>query len=993
MSTNTLNSGRDHQQDSDGADFRTKNPGQQHYDSQFSTIASGLGDVEKRGNSIASDRGNNSSSIHNQESMPVSPIKSTATPMTKSQKQDNFTLNRRMLLKLVTSKKLRGKSSLFALLLVLFGGGGFLTVFFSPSLALINMKEVLTENLNEQLHVVDERSSMLLRSKLKDMTTGSCGAIKIKCKFATISDKQVERFKAAGIEVKTTPKEERKFFSGSRGQILEINYIDNDGVTVIKNAADLQHNILNNVAFRAAMLQVHNPLYKSLTDKTALSVMQRLKITRGLAIDGKTDEDKQKSIDKRVSGVESGTDKTIIIKKDENGNEVYTDSDGNTISKEAHDAAKEQSARIEEYSKNGGVSGVLKNAVKGASIVGYMDVACTVYNSFRLVSGLSKVHVEAQAARYAMTTGLTPADASKVGDISEEQLNFVNNKLTTPYQEEQVLDTSKINTPGSASSPALMASTEAGMTATDGPGYRMMYGEAPDLTPRASRFMIGGGSVAMLDGVLQGVAGVVNLGDTNPQKVSEKCGYIQNPVVRFTGLAVGIVAGFGTFGLTTVASIGGSAAIALALPFLEAQAADILAGNVFKGISSVDSGDAIVVGTIALFGNIAKARGLKPLSAAEGMKYTAASQASRSRYVESQQYLARATPLDVSNRYSFLGSIASTIAPIAQRSKASASAAMMNIASVIPTSLSLLTKPAGAARVLDEDYYDKCNDAGYDMLGLGADAFCGVHYGIDEADLKIEPGTIVDFMVANGEIDPDSEYGDPKDNGRDWNYVKYLKECANRTMGWGENSEENEGNGLNCVKPENEGQNRYYRLYTIDKSVDASMDGEEATVADNGKSQDTGISNQGWTFPTISDATIKAGFQTTENPQHDGVDISSAAILGQPVYAARDGKVTARGEKTGIGYWVVIEHMVDGKMLSTVYGNLQAASITVEVGDDVTAGKVIGKVGRGGEDDTAHLHFEVWDGSPVGNRGKAIEPTPIIEASRRRGMIEGATDA
>lgn len=990
MSTNTLKSGRDNQQDSDGGGFYTQNPGQQDYNTKFNSITAGLGDVEKRGNSIANDH---KSGVGEQESSPISPIKSPLTPMTKSQKQDNFTLNRRMLLKLVTSKKLRGKSSLFALLLVLFGGGGFLTVFFSPSLALINMKEVLTENLNDQLHTVDARSSMLLRSKLKDMTTGSCGAVKIQCKFATMSDKQVERFKAAGIEVKTTPKEERKFFSGTRGHILELNYVDTEGVTSIKTAAELQHNVLNNPAFRAALLKAHNPLYRSITDKTALSVMKRLGVSRALAIEGDTDEDKQKNIDKRVSGVDNSTNKTITIKKDENGREVYTDSDGNEVSKEAYDAAREQSARIDEYSKNGGVNSVLKNAVKGASIVGYMDVACTVYNSFRMVSALSKVQVEAQAARYAMTVGLTPPDASKAGQLSESQMNFVSTTILSEREPSQVLDTSKLATPGSAASPATMTDPEAGMNGLDGPGYRMAaYGEAPDLTPRASRFMVGGGSVSMLDGVLQGVASVVNLGDPNPQQVSQKCGYIQNPVVRFTGLAIGIVAGFGTFGLTTVASIGGSAAIALALPFLEAQAADIVAGNVFKGISDVDSVDAIVVGSVALFGNIAKARGMKPLSAAEGMKYAAASQESRNRYTETQQYIARATPFDVSNRYSFMGSIASTLTPALLRSKSSVSAAMMNVTSLIPTSLGLLTKPVGAARALDEDYYKKCNDAGYATLGLGADAFCGIHYGIDEADLKILPSDIVNYMVANNEIDPESEYGDPKDNSKSWNYVKFLKECANRTVGWGEDQDENQGNGLNCVKPENEGQNRYYRLYTIDKSVDASMDGEEAVVADTGNSQDTGISNQGWTFPTVSDATIKVGFQTTENPQHDGVDISNAVILGQPVYAARDGKVTASGEKSGLGHWVVIEHMVDGKMLSTVYGNLQAGSITVKVGDDVMAGKIIGKVGRGGEGDTAHLHFEVWDGSPVGNRGKAIEPTPIIEASRRRGMMEGAVD-
>lgn len=135
----------------------------------------------------------------------------------------------------------------------------------------------------------------------------------------------------------------------------------------------------------------------------------------------------------------------------------------------------------------------------------------------------------------------------------------------------------------------------------------------------------------MLDGVLQGVASVVNLGDPNPQQVSQKCGYTESccalywPCDRYCGRLWHLW----PHDRCEYWWLGGNST---ALPFLEAQAADIVAGNVFKGISDVDSVDAIVVGSVALFGNIAKARGMKPLSAAEGMKYAAASQESRNRY-------------------------------------------------------------------------------------------------------------------------------------------------------------------------------------------------------------------------------------------------------------------------------------------------------------------------------------------------------------------------
>jgi len=960
---------------------------------QFDKTAKQIRDEE---DSFYTFSGKKASTVREQEEEGAAPKVPNARNLSHEKREQNRTFNQEVLQRLFKSKKLRRNSSLITLLLVLFGGGGALTVFFSPTLAIIQMKEVFTQNLNEQLHAVDERSAVLLRSKLKDLTSGSCGAIKIQCKFKTLSDKQVEKFKAAGIEIETTPADQRKWYN-NRGQIEKISFKDDKGNKIdITKPENLQKELLSNVPFRAAMIKGYNPLFASLTDKTALSVIRKLKISRAPVVTGESDEERQKRINDVVSGVEDSNAKTVSIRKDEDGNDHYYDSGGNELTKEEYDAGKAQAERGENYLKNGGTKGVLDAALKGASIVGYMDSACTVFNSLRFMSATAKTIMMAQAARFSYSMVLNPADWIKAEGANEDSVNFIGNNLATPYEGSETLDESQLRKPGSAEHPATVADPEKGKVAQDGPGYRMAaYGDAPDLSMRASKFMIGGGPTSLFDGFLQGVATVVNLGDPNPQKVSEKCGYIQNPIVRFGGLAIGIVAGVGTFGLSTALGIGGSLAFAMMLPYIEAHGAEILAGNVFQNISGIDSGDAAAVGAVAFFGSIAKARGMKPTSAAEGMKYAAASQASRSRYIETQQYLARATPFDITNPYSFVGSIAGTLAPTLQRSKASASAAMMNITSLIPTSFASLVKPAKAARTLDENYYKKCNDIGYQELGIGADAFCGVHYGLSDEELAMDPIENVDWMVANNEIDPDTGEAKPEGGPVDdsnWSYAKFMKECPNRTVGWGENQDENEGNGFNCVDPAKEEKNKHYRVYTLDKSVDESLDGEPvgtvgSSAAITPREENGVVGADGWAFPTRPEFTITSDYESPDRPDHKGVDIAGKSAVeteGEPIFAAYDGVVKAAGQANGYGNWIVIEHNIGGKIMSTVYGHMYDDGVLVRVNQTVHAGDQIGRIGSAGNSTGPHLHFEVWEGSPLdSSSGKQVNPNPYLTAARK----------
>ncbi len=85
---------------------------------------------------------------------------------------------------------------------------------------------------------------------------------------------------------------------------------------------------------------------------------------------------------------------------------------------------------------------------------------------------------------------------------------------------------------------------------------------------------------------------------------------------------------------------------------------------------------------------------------------------------------------------------------------------------------------------------------------------------------------------------------------------------------------------------------------------------------------------------------------------HQGIDL--AAQTGQPIYAIADGTVTHSGWEPGYGQSVVMDH---GHGLETRYAH--CSQLLVPVGQVVTKGQPIAKVGSSGHSTGPHLHFEV----------------------------------
>ncbi len=113
------------------------------------------------------------------------------------------------------------------------------------------------------------------------------------------------------------------------------------------------------------------------------------------------------------------------------------------------------------------------------------------------------------------------------------------------------------------------------------------------------------------------------------------------------------------------------------------------------------------------------------------------------------------------------------------------------------------------------------------------------------------------------------------------------------------------------------------------------------------------------------DGKINSGFGYRKDPFrssigfHSGVDID--AKFGDPVVATADGVVKKTGWQGSYGKTVVLQHE-DG--FETIYGHL--SKISVEEGQKVKVGEVIGKAGNTGRSTGTHLHYEVLkDGQRV----------------------------
>ncbi len=161
----------------------------------------------------------------------------------------------------------------------------------------------------------------------------------------------------------------------------------------------------------------------------------------------------------------------------------------------------------------------------------------------------------------------------------------------------------------------------------------------------------------------------------------------------------------------------------------------------------------------------------------------------------------------------------------------------------------------------------------------------------------------------------------------------------------------------------------------------ASITATRATTAQDSSTTEPGLA---YSYPVTWGTPISGAFGEVSSdwPRgHAGVDFNGD--LGDPVFAATDGKVTyATYNDYGYGNLVMIMRK-DGTQ--TRYAHL--SKIKVKRGQRVHAGDLIGKIGATGAAFGAHLHFEVRVGAaltPSNPDGLWTGPKPGIPAKPPR---------
>jgi endonuclease/exonuclease/phosphatase family metal-dependent hydrolase len=699
--------------------------------------------------------------------------------------------------------KVRGvfgrKSASIGIIGILVAAFGGMSVLFAPGLAVVHLKEVFTEDLNDAVTAMDLRSVHVYRAKLKDLgKKGICTGVKIRCGLRGMTDKQLRAFSRAGVDIDVGDKNPVT----RKTSVRAMTFTKSDGTKVtITNPSQLNRH-LGDRSIRNQLRRAYNPKFYSAWDKTFGKVLTKWKTSRADKLKGNTPEEMDESMKSATAGDQVDLERQAGTS---DPGEDGTQEDINNHNSESGHISDTESAT---HGGVGGVGHVFGGAVKGVGILGALDSACTVYNTSRAIEAGAKIIRARQLIQFSMVF-LTFADQVKAGEATEQQAEYVGDKLTAIDTREFVVNETSKNKDEQVKNPYFEKS------AFDSEGAKAaFYNDAPTLTAQSQQFTVGGGgtlgTLSAINGKITGILG------GNP---AGKCKLVQNPFVRGGSAIVGVVAGFFSGGATLAWSVGSSLAISLALPILESYLKDMIAGEtVSPNTKGVDAGNAIFSGTGALLGSGAQARGMKPANKSDLETYLAKNKQVQDEYIAMGVEDAKSTPFDIMNQYSFAGMFARRMLPSYLRSSSSTAAFVASPLSMASTAISSITPSAKAVGDFNPERFSKCNDRGYSELGIDADVFCNVRYTMSSKELSMDTEEVYMYMFESGQIDEDHNVVSGSD------YEKFLENCVNRPSGWGDvdPDAENSSTGADCMGDDDKLSS--FRVYTMDRSIEEGMD-------------------------------------------------------------------------------------------------------------------------------------------------------------------------
>ena len=918
--------------------------------------------------------------------------------------------------------RLTKKGPLGGIVLLLAAGAFGITGLLSPSLLLVQMTQIFTNNFNDAHPALTVRTKALMAKKINNtknsFSESKDGKCNIRCKMGTMSDGMKRNLDARGFDVQG----EKKF-----GRWVVKSMTLPDG-TVVDNGAKFKEAMKDPVNF-AKFSQVYNSKTAYfLNTKFGTMLKTKLGLTKAFKL---ASESKEK--------FKASLRKTFNLPEDK------------AVATPNPNATMEEKLKNTRFAKLTGTLGKLSSKPTNAAAA-----ACLTFNTSRAVSAAVKLAKYAAFAAVALAffNAANKLQAGDGGGIDPSITSELGDRITTPNTG---------TTDGSE-----------GLSAPDSYGWKAaQFGDNGPLPEYAkAHSMESAGLLAVLASLVHFFTG-----DPVARTIGHTiCGLANGPI----GLVVQCLPSAPTlvgFGVCLLIALGVaavmSAALEQAMPLIVDWLVNMNLSQIDENTHGAILGDAFYAGSAAILGGQAGSYGMAPGSKQQITDYVAATEDIRKQDEAIARIDAKDKPFDVYNQYSFLGSMVRNMNVAAYANTSFTKGAGL-LFSTLPKSFgSLVTSAhAGTYMPLNEnkaEQYGKvaCPDPidlskiadteccpSLALIGAVGDGYCLPAFTKSTDEMDSDPDATLDFMIDGEYINEDT--GEPRtdtDHGKQ--FQKYLDYCPFRADPWGETSKaleegekatdyewfvgsicnkdtddtlKTEGEALiaiqnfsgGAVRISDEDIRKYaeertvendiknFRNYVMDEPVNATLAGEDTVlkhsplpstpgdtpIDPNAPTENSGnVVKDGWTFPTTAGAALVSPFGPRGGGFHTGVDLGVPS--GSPFYATRDGVVLTREfniYSIAGGSWcpvvpsespiqkdIWITHNVDGVTYTSIYAHM--SRFLVSNGATVKAGDLIGYTGGSGCSSGPHVHFEIWQsGSP--NPGvpsaAALDPWPLI---------------
>jgi hypothetical protein len=407
----------------------------------------------------------------------------------------------------------------------------------------------------------------------------------------------------------------------------------------------------------------------------------------------------------------------------------------------------------------------------GKSARAVPQLLCLAYRGASLISASAKIVKAARYATFAMII-LTLISSMRAGKATEAEASKGLDVLFPKSYPPTVIDPATGET---------IPNPDIGKNVFDSEIFRMVVlGADLNLSDLVKSLFIAGGFLGVLDTVINWMNDKIGKSAINATCKIANTTIINDTISGIIDFLSAPVFALAVMAITELVPIEKMAAAIVNMAIDVAAGADLT-----TGITGPRAGDIIFLGLAVIMGANSMNFGMRPSTSLAAIKKNMGDNAKAvQQQVALERYEARATPFDINNSHSFLGSIASDLARFMPAPNQPIFASFGKMLSVVPSSLGMLSNEARAAYSqpvtnYSEHRFNQCFDDAYKELGLAPDVGCVVRY-VPFEPVDSEANSV--YMETHNEIDED---GKPVVGSH---LEKYKKYCTQRTDPWGSTS-------------------------------------------------------------------------------------------------------------------------------------------------------------------------------------------------------------